>query len=654
MVRKYYKYIYSNIDLSMFGGNILLGGDSLAITNYGVCYQTNYPWHVFDGATNTAWISTIGIPTYLIWSFPHPTYLGYTGNKITVTNYTANFLRAGTLDYSDDCVNWTKHTDWTFSGGSGASFDIDTTNIGYHKYYRFYISSASANTNVGIRNITSSGNRMRISCKDNELLWNVQSSALFNISSWEGIICTDTMLLAINSSGYIASSVDGTTWSPRQVSNLGSNNWVAIAQGNDKFVALGRNGYVSVSDNGLDWSVASEISTLTQRSWYILFYSTSESKFIAIDNYGYISWSSDGLDWSTPVRDSGLSTAGNVWRDVAYGNGTYVAVDQYGYVSRSADGLTWINAERPLYQYGVWSCITYVNDRFVAIGGTGTGSDSVSYTSTSVDGVTWSPSVTYTLENSANINNFSCVTADIINVPQKAVALSLGGWVASSYIVNSDNYDYYEDVPEYNTTFTSDTYKTMLTMEGNYYKYSETPFNTPILTANNSLGGRSFAVEASAQNSATYAAWKAFDGLFAASNAWVTPNNVKSGWITFYNPEKLYVTNISITNRTNTTASAIGAMISGTVYASNDNVYWEELITFTNNVTGSNLSWDIDLSGYTGDYSYYKIEGETSSSCTYLAIGEINLTAKVRTPEISTSQDWDFYESYNTYRPAEF
>ena len=68
MTRKYYKYIYSNIDLSMSGGNILLGGDSLAITNYGVNNQANYPWHVFDGSTNTAWVSTIGIPTYLIWS----------------------------------------------------------------------------------------------------------------------------------------------------------------------------------------------------------------------------------------------------------------------------------------------------------------------------------------------------------------------------------------------------------------------------------------------------------------------------------------------------------------------------------------------------------------------------------------------------------
>ena len=390
MVRKYYKYVYSNNDLRMSSGNTLLGGDSLAITNYGVCYQTNYPWHVFDGKSNTAWISTIGIPTYLIWSFPHPTYLGAFGDSTTnivirVVNYTGNFPRAGTLDYSDDCVNWTKHADWSSNGGSGAYFDIDTTNIGYHKYYRLYVSSSSASTNVSIAQIYNDGNRMRA----------VQEST-------------------------------------------------------------------------------------------------------------------------------------------------------------------------------------------------------------------------------------------------------------------SSDYDFYEDVPEYKSTLSNNNYKVALTNERVYYKYTKTSFTTPILTANNNLGGRSFAVAASSQYSATYAPWHAFDGSYASNNGWVTANGVKSGWITFYNPQKLYITKLGFQNRNATSAATIGSPESGTVYGSNDNVNWVVLKEFTNSEHAANAGIIMTLDSNLGDYYYYRLECETLSTNNYLALGEVYIDeAVIRTPQISTSSDYDFYEDVDKYRLIE-
>ena len=158
----------------------------------------------------------------------------------------------------------------------------------------------------------------------------------------------------------------------------------------------------------------------------------------------------------------------------------------------------------------------------------------------------------------------------------------------------------------------------------------ETPWTQPILSANGTLGGNSFAVYTNNQNS-SYPAWKAFDGSTSAeSNEWVTSiittSTSQSLELIMYNPDAIRVTNISVTNRrfNNTYASA------GNVYGSNDNSSYTLLKTFTNNVATALTAWDIDLSSNTEFYKYYKIVFTgivCAGSAHYFGIAEITLTA---------------------------
>lgn len=156
-------------------------------------------------------------------------------------------------------------------------------------------------------------------------------------------------------------------------------------------------------------------------------------------------------------------------------------------------------------------------------------------------------------------------------------------------------------------------------------EYITRDFVQPVLTANGTMGGASFAVKASAEHS-TYSAYLAFDNN--TSTFWIPINasNPEGQYCTIYNPKALNVTKIQITNR----ALAGVTITSGIVYGSNNNSNWTKLTTFENTSTESGAVWNINLSNNTGFYNYYKLHitaggyGTNSS----LSIAEISLTAK--------------------------
>ena len=148
----------------------------------------------------------------------------------------------------------------------------------------------------------------------------------------------------------------------------------------------------------------------------------------------------------------------------------------------------------------------------------------------------------------------------------------------------------------------------------------------PILSANGTMGGSSFAVEANSEYSSTYAAWKAFDGIKNSnSNYWhASAADPVPGWLTFYNPEKLNVTNIALTNYT---YSGLGVPTSGTIYGSDDNSTWTELKTWTNSNVTAGATWNIDLSSNTSFYKYHKIYMATDNDNDRLTLAEVEITA---------------------------
>ncbi len=164
-----------------------------------------------------------------------------------------------------------------------------------------------------------------------------------------------------------------------------------------------------------------------------------------------------------------------------------------------------------------------------------------------------------------------------------------------------------------------------------YQNSTRYAFEQPVLSANGTLGGDSFAVAASSQHAnIPGGAWNAFNGTNTGVNDCWHSSGVNNEWLTFYNPLPINVTKLTITNRNTTTSGDWHLVGSGTVYGSNDNSNWEELVEFTNPNTTTdcgNASWEIDLSSNNKSYKYYKLQVNPVEGDGYVIIGKLEITA---------------------------
>ena len=171
------------------------------------------------------------------------------------------------------------------------------------------------------------------------------------------------------------------------------------------------------------------------------------------------------------------------------------------------------------------------------------------------------------------------------------------------------------------------------------YKYITQEWVQPILSANGTLGGNSFAVQANSNYSSFYA-YKAFDGNTGTS--WQSNGTSASAtYLIFYNPNPLTVTKITW-NGTPT----YGTITAGIVYGSNSNGNWTQLATFSG---GSTSGGTMDLSSNTEYYSYYKITPTswTDSGGTWTnGWAELKITATERVGEKEVEENGDFTKDF--------
>lgn len=156
-------------------------------------------------------------------------------------------------------------------------------------------------------------------------------------------------------------------------------------------------------------------------------------------------------------------------------------------------------------------------------------------------------------------------------------------------------------------------------------KTSGRPFTQPILSANGTLGGSSFAVEGN-QSGTSYAAYMVFDN----NSSTQFQGNAVVSYITMYNPEPIMITNLNITNGIYSGQT----IIEGNIEASNDGTNWDTIKTFTNDNITASSSWNIDLSSNTNSYKYYKLNSTNTynnsigqTTYNFTGIEAINITA---------------------------
>lgn len=145
----------------------------------------------------------------------------------------------------------------------------------------------------------------------------------------------------------------------------------------------------------------------------------------------------------------------------------------------------------------------------------------------------------------------------------------------------------------------------------------------PVLSANGTLGGSSFAVAASSEYSKNYQACNAFKTDFDDSY-WHSAAQTNNQWyLIFYNPTAIKVSKIDITIY-NTSYIPSGGKLQG----SNNGTSWTDVCNFTN-TTATNQSdkFVIDARSNATFYKYYRILFTGSNNASYVTIGEVVIWA---------------------------
>ena len=210
-----------------------------------------------------------------------------------------------------------------------------------------------------------------------------------------------------------------------------------------------------------------------------------------------------------------------------------------------------------------------------------------------------------------------------------------------------DDYDYTEFVPSTQFDYHVDSNKLyqLAAVKRSYWKYAYQDFVQPKLTANGTLGGKSFAVAVDSRYD-DYSAFKAFDG--DTSTSWQSNGTTAAGtYFKMYNPNPLNITKIVWSG-----TPKYGTITAGIVYGSNDDVDYVELATFSGGTTSGGT---MDLSSNTNYYKYYKITPTTwtDKSGTYTnGWAELTITAQEQIAVEGTSTDYDYYtDNLVSYSP---
>lgn len=150
------------------------------------------------------------------------------------------------------------------------------------------------------------------------------------------------------------------------------------------------------------------------------------------------------------------------------------------------------------------------------------------------------------------------------------------------------------------------------------YTYSEStePWTQPVLSADGTIGGNSFAVYSNGVLGSGYEAWKAFDGN--SSTYWWSHSGTDN-YLGFYNPNPLTVSNIKIKNSQQ-------AITDYEFQYSDNGIEWTIAVTGTNTNTTSGGEWDFNVNA--GAHPYWRIVAKTAG---YKRVVEMVITAHTGT-----------------------
>ena len=299
--------------------------------------------------------------------------IAYGGGKWVAGSYKTSGGRK--IAYSTDGTSWTE----SYSSGG----QIYAIAYGNNKFV-----AVGSNGNMA----TSTDGATWTDVENTSTLWNHYSVSAnkYTTTSIYAIAYGNGKFVAGGTDGAMATSTDGTNWTAVSNSTFNSNdaygtaNIYGIAYGSagnagGTFVAVGTSGKMATSSDGVTWTAVST-STFSVTNINAIAYGSAGNaggKFVAVGNYGRMATSTNGASWtsvsSTNSTFGSASNQSNIY-GIAYGNGMFVAGGEYGKMAYSTDGATWTAVSVstfPNNYSGDINAIVYGNNKFVAVGSGG-------------------------------------------------------------------------------------------------------------------------------------------------------------------------------------------------------------------------------------------------------------------------------------------
>jgi len=176
-----------------------------------------------------------------------------------------------------------------------------------------------------------------------------------------GLIASTSRVIGLGESGHLYTSTNGSTWSQLTVLAGGVGTVNAGAYGNNYYVGVGDNGYIIASVDAVAWGSAKVIVVggagvnLHGIAW-------TGSQFVAVGDNGTITTSTNGTAW-TALKPSAIP--GTLRAVAVASNGMIVVVGDNG-IETSADGNTW--TARNDSGVAALAGATFGNSQFVVVG----------------------------------------------------------------------------------------------------------------------------------------------------------------------------------------------------------------------------------------------------------------------------------------------
>ena len=358
--------------------------------------------------------------------------------------------KAGSVQYSANGVNWVASTsvtaydllDVTYANGVFVAVGFGGTILSSSDGITWTARSSGVTSvlygvTFGLSKFVVVGGGGVVLTSTDGTTWTKPTTTGLPVASIRGIAASNNLYVAAgdpyDSSGtgttYVYTSTDATTWTARTTATHMEPTLRVAYPGDGYFYMLGSSGSLARSSNGTSWSPVlapgGRGAPGNGQSNMLTTVAYNGTMWVAGGQFGSIFTSTDGFTWTSRRA---AQCCGNI-AGIAWGAGLTTPVfaalgytTNASYILTSPDGITWTQAyptSGSLLGYPIGVAYGGPTVGFAAVGGnSGTGT---TYAITSLDGVTWTPSATAGTE----------VTGGLADLTFGGGQFVLGGWVGS-------------------------------------------------------------------------------------------------------------------------------------------------------------------------------------------------------------------------------